>query len=87
MESQGGNKSNKIKTGKNSKAAKNETLYKRLELKLEIPQKQIRDLHKNFMKSHTNGEMTRDHFVEYLHAEKNIRPYVAKSLFRWVTSH
>ena len=80
--SQVGNKSSKNKTCKNSRASKNEALYKRLELKLEIHQKQIRDLHKKFLKSHPRGEMTRDDFVDYLHSQKNIKPYVAKSLFR-----
>ena len=81
MESQA-SKSNKIKPGKNSKASKNEALYKRLELKLDINQKQIRDQHKQFLKSHPKGEMSRDDFVDFLQSEKNTKPYVAKSLFR-----
>ena len=81
MESQAG-KSNKIKPGKNNKASKTEALYKRLELKLDISQKLIRDQHKRFLKSHPRGEMTRDDFVDFLQSEKNIKPYVAKSLFR-----
>ena len=81
MESQPA-KSNKIKSGKNNKAAKTEALYKRLELKLDLSQKQIRDQHKRFLKAHPRGEMTRDDFVDFLQSEKNLRPYVAKSLFR-----
>ena len=80
--SQVGNKTNKIKSARNSRASKYEAVYKRLELKLEIPQKQIRDLHKKFLKSHPRGEMTRDDFVDYLQTEKNIKPYVARALFR-----
>ena len=80
--SQVGNKTNKIKSARNSRASRNEAVYKRLELKLEIPQKQIRDLHKKFLKSHPRGEMTRDDFVDFLQTEKNIKPYVARALFR-----
>ena len=77
-------KSNKIKTSKNNKTNKKEAVYKRLELKLEIQQRQIRDQHKKFLSSHPNGEMTKDEFVYFLRCEKNIKPYVAKSLFRLV---
>ena len=76
-------KNNKIKS-KNNKANKREALYKRLELKLEIHQRLIRDQHKKFLSSHPTGEMTRDEFVSFLSCEKNIKPYVAKSLFRLV---
>ena len=66
----------------NKKASKTEALYKRLELKLNINQKQIRDQHKRFLKSHPKGEMTREDFIDFLQSEKKVKPYVAKSLFR-----
>ena len=80
-----GNKTGKKKTQSSQsrkEKAKQEAMFKNLESKLKLSEKQIAAKHKKFIKNYPKGEMSKREFVEATKKMGNMKRSMAESLFR-----